>query len=115
MFQIRTEHLRSLEGDDFAVRLAAFLSELFPDAQELPHAELTGSVREQIGRSINYGFVAEEDVASYVVTAWLLGKSFDIDFPAAVQILHSLDVPEVRAARLEEWTKVLFAALEEAN
>src|SRR4051794_9507268 len=105
MFQIRTEHLRSLEGDDFAVRLAAFLSELFPDAQELPHAELTGSVREQIGRALQYGFVAEQDVASYVLTAWLTGKSFDTDLPAAMQILHSPESPEVRAAELEEWAK----------
>jgi hypothetical protein len=115
MFQIRPEHLQALAGDDFTGRLVKFLCDLFPDAQELSRDELIGSVQEQIRRATQYGFVAEQDVAAYVVTAWLLGKSFDTDLPAALQILRSSDSPEVRAARLEEWAKTLFAALEEAN
>ena len=113
MFQLRSEHLRAIAEEDFVVRVANLLGDLFPDAQDLPRDELIRSVRAQMRRAMGYGFIAEQDVASYVVTAWLLGESFDTEFPAAGQILNAPDPPEVRTARLEEWTKVLFAALEE--
>jgi hypothetical protein len=114
-FELRPEHLRAISEEDFATRATQFLCDTFPEANDVPRMELNRGVRAQIQRALIYGFAAEQDVASYVVTSWLLGEAFDTKLPAAGQILSAPDPPEVRAARLEEWAKVLFSALEEAD
>ena len=97
------------------IRVATFLRDTFPDAEDVAWGKLVRTVGEQVRRAMQYGFSAEQDVATYVITAWLLGENFDTEFPAAVQILSSTDGAAARAASLEEWTKILFAALEEED
>ena len=113
MIRIRLEQFRLMGERDFAIRMSELLAEEFADAAELPAADLLAGVRGQIIRAQRHGFFAEQDVAVYVLTAWLLGEAFDDEFPAARQILDSGEAPEVRATRLEEWTQILFTALEE--
>ena len=115
MIRIRLEQFRLMGQEEFGVRMAALLAEQFSDAAELCRDELLTGVREQVVRAQRYGFLAEQDVAVYVLTAWLLGEDFDKELPAAEQILNSGDAPEVRATRLEEWTQALFSALEEED
>jgi hypothetical protein len=113
IFQLRPEHLKAISEEDFTIRVAIFLRDTFPDAEDVARDELVRTVGEQVHRAMRYGFSAEQDIATYVITAWLLGEDFDTEFPAAGQILTSTDGAEARAAALEEWTKILFAALEE--
>ncbi len=94
-------------------RLLALLGECFPDAAEVPAAELRQAVGEEIEKARGYGLLHEDEIAVYVVTAWQLGRDFDRFFPAATLVLESEDYsgPEKRDW-LQEWTLVMFKELQ---
>lgn len=95
----------------FEMKVADYLAERFDDARS--NAEARSHVAHvALTSSRGYGLSSEQEVATYAVSAWLLGKSFDVEFPAARKVL-SADIPGALKARfLEEWTIQLFNELE---
>ena len=103
------------QSSGFELRLAEFLQAQFADAAQIPLLTLRPEVAAQIERAQGYGVKSEQDIADYVVTAWLLGIDFDTRFPAANEVLTA-DLPgEMKAQFLEEWTKEMFEKLKERD
>jgi hypothetical protein len=102
-----TEH-----GDrSYELRLTRFLQEQFADAAKEPTNRLRPDVAAQIGKARGYGLLSEQEVAIYVITAWLLGQSFDREFPAAHEVLTSPVSAELKAHFLEQWSRQMFEEL----
>lgn len=101
---------------EFRRSLIGFLREQFPDAKDMPAAELEAGVDLCIAKAESYGIDTCQDVATYTVTAFLVGVDFDTDFPAATDILVSPVLGSGDKAQwLREWTAELFRALEDGN
>ena len=97
---------------DFETRLMIFLRERFDDATEMPDAELSRGIHEQVERAETYGLLSEKQVASYVTTAWLLGQDFDQKFPKINAVLRSpMYEPDEKADFVLEHAAQLFDAL----
>lgn len=98
---------------DFRRSLIAFLAEQFESARAMPPAELASAVDLCIGKAESYGLTRGEDVATFAVTAYLLGLDFDRDFPAATNVLLSPVLTSADKAQwLCEWTAELFRTVE---
>ena len=74
---------------DFVNRLVELLREQFPDSLDIPKPELRSEITRQIEKARSYNLSTEQQIATYVVAAYLLGKTFDKQFPAAREILPS--------------------------
>jgi hypothetical protein len=112
---IRKQQLTFLNEHQAAIyelRLSRFLREQFLDAAEEDPAELRREVAGQIHKGRTYGCEDEQDVAAYVITAWLLGTDFDTRFPAAHDVLTSSLSGKMKARFLEQWTKEMLQELE---
>jgi hypothetical protein len=112
---IRKEQLAFLaeqQGHSYALRLTKFLQLQFPDAGQEPTDKLLPEVAAQIKNAQNYGLLTEQDIAHYVISAWLLGKNFDHEFPAAQEVLAAPISAEMKVHFLEHWTQQIFAELE---
>lgn len=112
---VRREQVDTLgasASEEYCERVAEHLREHFTDAREVPHVELLEGVRLQVARAGSYGFVIEEQVATYVTTAWLLGDDFDVVFPVAREILTSARSADERSQRLRELAVALLDTLE---
>jgi hypothetical protein len=75
---------------------------------------MINTIVELLEKAYSYGFEAEDDLAIYIVTAYLLGVNFDREFPAATQILTdpAFSAHE-KAQQLQSWTQELLKTLEE--
>lgn len=117
MFKIRSEHMDAQSKavrEGFEDRLVEFLRGEFPEAKDEPDNELRAAVHALVDKSVGYGLQAEQHAAVYLTTAWLLGKEFDTEFPAAQEILTSNKMgPDEKSERLAKLTERLFVALEE--
>ncbi len=114
---IRKEQMTALSlgtEERFGDRLVAFLRQEFPEAAAQPLQELKAAVQQQDTKARQYGLDNGQDIAVYVVTAWLLGEDFDTEFPAAAETLGSTLSSDLKAHWLSAWTEKLFAALEAA-
>lgn len=112
--KIRKEQVTFLDeqgGKSYELRLTRFLRQQFPDAAEESEERLRPDVAVQIERAQGYGLLTEQEVATYVISAWLLGKSFDRDFPAATEVLTSSVPSGMKAHFLEHWTRQMFEEL----
>ena len=99
---------------DFIERAIAFLYENFPESLDEDADELTETVGLLIEQAEKYGLETEQQVMTYITTAWLLGVNFDEEFPAANETLNSKDfTPDEKADWLAKWTEDIFAAFEE--
>lgn len=113
--KIRKEQLDALnrkQAADYELRVTRFLRQQFADATQEPEEQLRLQVAAQIVKARGYGLVTEQEVASYVVSAWLLGQHFDTEFPAAQEVLTAPISGNMKACFLEEWTRELFQRLE---
>ena len=114
--QIRTEQMEEFsraELTKFEARIADFLQNEFLDVQKIPREELMPVIHEQVSKARSYGLETERQIANYVTTAWLLGRQFDIEFPAAQEILKSSEYsPDDKSEWLAQWTTEMFSALE---
>jgi hypothetical protein len=113
--KIRKEQIAALntgQAENFDRRMAAFLQEQFEEAAEEPVEELLPVIEAQTEKANRYGLTTEQDVASYVITAYLLGLDFDTEFPAAQEVLTAQVPAENKAVFLEEWTKEMLETLE---
>lgn len=111
--RIRREQFDQAALDEFVGRFRALLHAQFDDARDVPRDELDSAIRRQVGRAQRYGFVTEEDVAIYVLTAWLMGETFD-EHEGAQAILMAGDPAAERAAALRQWSASVFETLEGA-
>lgn len=116
MLKIRQEQMANLAGrrsQQFEESIARFLEQKFPEAKAIPHEEFIATIHRQTNRADAYGLATEQQVATYVTCAWLLGLDFDSEFPAAQQVLTSdQHSPEAKREWLAEWTEAIFTALE---
>ena len=96
----------------FLLRLVQFLRNQFPDAVTAPQKELEAGVERQIKQARGHGFLAEQDIATYVTSAWLLGEEFDREFPAVAEVLESISPVDEKANWLEQFTETIFRELE---
>jgi hypothetical protein len=117
MFKIRKEQMDAQSKavrEHYEDRLYDFLCEEFPEAKDDPPAELRAEIHRQVEKAKTYGLESEQDVALYLTSAWMLGKEFDTEFPAANEILKSpMRSPAMKAEDLSKLTERLFLALEE--
>lgn len=97
---------------EYLLRLGAFLREAVPSLADEPPSTLLPQLRQIISQSRGYGLESEQAIASYAVTAGLLGLDFDSRFPGAGQILHSGESEGRKAELLEGFAVRLFEALE---
>ncbi len=105
---------REVTRERYERRLIGLLRERFADARSVPDAALRPIVREQIARAATYALLSERDVATYVTTAWMMGRNFDRCFPAAVRVLRNLSLrPHDKCIWLESWTVRMFVTLEQ--
>jgi hypothetical protein len=96
---ILTEQMGQLGGSCAAIfldRLTAFVrAELGGD---VPREAIAGLVE----RAGGYGFTLQSTIATFVITARLLGDDFDLRVPAARALLLDTAPEEIRAFALEE-------------
>jgi len=104
--------LNQQQEADYELRLTRFLRMQFADAAAEPVEKLRPEVAGQIAKARRYGLLTEQEVASYVISAWLLGQDFDKEFPAAQEVLTAPVSGNVKACFLEQWTQELFEKLE---
>ena len=113
--RIRDEMLRVFADHQdraFEQRVVDAMQRDFPEAAEMDGAELLYAVRTQVRNASKYGLIIEGDVASYAVSAFLLGEDFDVKFPAAQQRLRSPSyTAEEKSDWLRRWTSELFRVL----
>jgi hypothetical protein len=113
--KIRKEQLDALnrrQETDYQLRLVNLLREQFPDSAGEPVEKLRPEVVAQIAKARGYGLFSEQEIAGYVISAWLLGPDFDKEFPAAREVLTAPISGNMKASFLEKWTEELFEKLE---
>jgi hypothetical protein len=95
-------------------RVVDLLREGFDNARAMRRRDLRPVVREQIDKAKGHGLISMRQVATYVVTAWILGVDFDERFPVLRRTLHNWDIdPQRKAEILIEHTMALLSALSE--
>jgi hypothetical protein len=109
--RIRKEILASFQramNREFEMRLVRFLQGAFPNATSEVDTTLAEGIREQLAKARGYGLLTEQQIATYVTSAWLLGTDFDRQFPAVQEVLASHAPPNDKGDWLERFTKDLF-------
>lgn len=118
LLKLRPAQMRAFakaSEERFVDRTTLFLQSEFADARREPRTSLKPAVAEQIDRARGHGFSTEIQLVTYVVTAWLLGPTFDEDFPAIKETLSSpVMSPGDKSSWLSEFTEKLFRTLSES-
>lgn len=118
LLKLRPPQMRAFaqaSEERFVDRTTLFLQGEFADARREPRTSLKPAVAEQIERARGYGFTTEIQLVTYVVTAWLLGPTFDEQMPAVRETLASpLMSPGDKASWLSQFTEKLFRTLSES-
>ena len=113
--RIRNQQLTFLSEQQelsYEQRLTSFLQSQFADALAQPVDQLRPAVSTQIKKARSYQILTEQDIAVYVITAFLLGENFDSQFPAAGDVLTAQIPGEMKSKFLEDWTEEIFVELE---
>jgi hypothetical protein len=118
LLKLRPPQMRAFaqaSEERFVDRTTLFLQGEFADARREPRTSLKPAVAEQIDRARGHGFTTEIQLVTYVVTAWLLGPTFDEEFPAIQETLASpVMSPGDKASWLSQFTEKLFRTLSES-
>lgn len=93
-------------------KLAGFLRANAPGMATEPDHTLLPQVAHVVARARDHGFSSERDVASFALTAALLGPDFPDNFPGAREILDMKAPAPRRAQLLKDFTCELFEVLE---
>ncbi|MDJ1479579.1 hypothetical protein QNI16_03725 [Cytophagaceae bacterium YF14B1] len=94
-------------------RLIQFLHESFEDSKQVSAAEMNRVMDSILKKAVNYGLDNEADLATYVITSYVLGENFDKEVPEAAKILNNTGYnSNQKAAFLETWTMQVIQALE---
>lgn len=97
----------------FEQRLASFVNERVVVHDNGPVSEqMKAWIHAQVCRACEHGFDTEQSIATYVLTAWIMGDNFDRSFPAAHCVLQSGLSPEEKADWLGSWAPVVLDRLE---
>jgi hypothetical protein len=96
----------------FVRRFRALLLDCFPDAADAVSTdEFDETLRRQCDIARQYGLRSERAIATFLMSAWLLGPEFDRRFPAVnQQLLSSLDEDE-KASWMEAFVAALLGRL----
>jgi hypothetical protein len=113
VFTISNEQMSKLGQALFEERMVRLIREDYPEhAAAFTDQALTAEIWRQAGRAQGYGLEDEQAVATYVMTAWLLGPEFDL-VPAMVQVLNAPELSAASKAKaLRDFTLSVFAALD---
>jgi hypothetical protein len=115
MLNIREEQLESFNQHgthDYELRLAKFLQDRFADAAQEPTDKLHPHVAEQIEKAREYCLLSEQQVAVYVISAWLLGRDFDTEMLAVREVLTAPIPGDAKTHFLRQLTIQIFKELE---
>ena len=106
------ETLNSLDQERFVDKLFEYLRRHVPDAGQGKEEVLRQALSEEIEKARMYDLVTEQEVATFVMTSWLLGRDFVDRFPAAKTVLNSPAYSaDEKADWLSRWTREMFGAL----
>ena len=115
MLEITPQQLAVLSAQsrrDYVRRLATFLRQEVNELATMPDDALLAETEAQIVKAWNYGLESEQAVATYAVSAALLGADFDTAFLPTAAVLQSRDMSGAAKARwLESWSVELFEQL----
>jgi hypothetical protein len=118
LLKLRPAQMRAFaqaSEERFTDRTVLFLQSEFADARRESRSSLKMAVAEQLDRARGHGFTTEIQLVTYVVTAWLLGPTFDEDFPPVKETLASpVMSPGDKASWLSQFTEKLFRTLSES-
>lgn len=85
---VSSREAEKMASSAFCQRMTRLIAEIDPDAKgEIDTAEGAAILTEQLDRAGSYGLVSELDAGRYVIAAWLLGRDFDTEMPAAAALL----------------------------
>jgi hypothetical protein len=104
--------LASNNRENFISNLSEILRDELDEIKKMDVDELRNDIIKQIKKANFYGFTLNSTVASYVISAFLMGENFDIDFKAASDILHKSIKQNEKIRRLEDWVHTIFSAFE---
>jgi len=117
LLKLRPAQMRAFaraSEERFSDRVVNFLQKQFPDARSEPRGLLRSIVVDQTARARGHGFETEQDLVTYVITAWVLGAKFDEEFPAVRETLAAQGLPAPQKARwLADFTQKLLRTLQE--
>ena len=95
---------------NFLERAVKFLYEKFPESRKEDPDKLTDMVGVQLDKADSYGLATEQQVMTYITSAWVLGPNFDKEFPSARETLNSKrTTPDKKADWLAKWTEKVVA------
>lgn len=111
---ISRQQMTDIGWSHFAERMAIVVKKNFPDETKNTSVEdLRAGILVQGKLARRYGLLNEQQVAIFVLCAWLLGAGFDEKMPAAKKFLNDNFITESDKAQwLESFTTSIFAALE---
>ena len=97
------QQLDVIAREHFLDRVTAVLIENGSGSpQGLRSADGRRVLREQFARAQAHGLASEQELATYLITAWLLGTDFDTRYPAMQEILATQSLTPARKAEAIE-------------
>jgi hypothetical protein len=95
-------------------KLIQLLHESFPESKDVPSDEMNRVLHRVLQKGVGYGLDNQADLASYVITAYVLGENFDEEVPEAAQVLRNRGYnSHQKAAILENFVQQTLQALEQ--
>jgi hypothetical protein len=94
-------------------KMVALVHETFPESKSEPAAELYSGVRGVMQKAVIYGIDNQEDLATYVLTSYILGGDFDEAVTEAGTFLRNPRyTSHQKAAQMESWAQQAVETLE---
>jgi hypothetical protein len=108
---IRSAQFSALASESeraFVNRVLQFMHDEFPDSLDIPEPEFRNEITAQIRKAESYNLRTEQQIATYVAAAYLLGNTFDQQFPAAREVLPSaLYTSDEKMEWLDSWVRAV--------
>lgn len=116
MITIRPETMNAFSNymeDRFVRRLVDFLHKTCPESTKMPDDKMHLLIKERlIPRGKSYGLISERQLSFFTLTAWYLGPDFDLNYPAARQVLNDPTLKaDEKSVWLADWTNKYLKAL----
>jgi hypothetical protein len=115
MFTFKNSQLIALAAkgkEDFIMKMMELLRSDFDEIKTMDDSALHQEIDLQISKANRYGFTLNSTIASYIVSAFVMGENFDTDFKVASKILNSNMDEQEKCNKTEEWVTEIFSALE---
>jgi hypothetical protein len=103
--------MSAVEEQRFVERVVAFLRENVPQMASEPPDAMAAQVRALKAEAATYDMTSEAAVATYALTAALIGADFAERFPGARKILFSANGEDKKAQLLEGFVVTLLQKL----